>query len=85
MMDTRREQKFERELELKKLTAREKNLKESLRLAEKEIALLKSLVDKKYTTQTQLIRAQKNYQDKKTVWVKNKMRETTLPYHSLCH
>lgn len=61
-----RDQKRAKELELKELEEREKNLKDAVELSEKEVELLRPLAEKKYVSMTQLIRAQKDYKDKKT-------------------
>jgi len=61
-----RDQKLAKELELKELEGREKDLKEALDLAGKEISLLEPLTKKRYVALTQLIRSQKDYVDKKT-------------------
>jgi adhesin transport system membrane fusion protein len=59
-------QKLAKELELKELEGRKKDLEETVRLAEKEVSLLKPLAQKKYVSLTQLIRSQKDLADKNT-------------------
>lgn len=59
-------QQAAKELELKEMIEREKNLKEVVNLAQKEVDFLEPLTKQKLVPKTQLMRSQKDLLDKKT-------------------